>query len=840
MSETPSSDWTWINAAADRFERAWKQGPRPRIEDYLAEVEESRQPVLLEELLRVELELRRRDGEKPGREDYAARFPHHNALVEALLGEELDGSAIGMRLHDLPTIAPDATNDQADHGDEPEPGTRVRYFGDYEITREIARGGMGVVFQATQMSLNRPVALKMILAGQLADDTDVKRFHTEAESAASLDHPGIVPIYEVGQYEGQHYFSMGFIAGQSLAQRLNEGPLAAPEAASLLVKVAEAIAYAHRRGVIHRDLKPANILIDADRNPRVTDFGLAKKVQGDSNLTGSGQIMGTPSFMPPEQAGGKGGDVGPAADVYALGATLYCMVTGRPPFQAATAMETVLQVLSDEPVAPRRLNASIPRDLETICLKCLEKEPGKRYAGATELGEDLRRFLAGEPILARPVTRLERAVKWVKRRPAIASLMGLVALVAAFGLGGVLWQWRQAVLARGNAERHADRALAQTTLAEQRLYDVRMSFVQRNWEDYHGNLLLDGLDEQLPAKQGGVDRRGFEWFYWRRKTSSGQITLKGHPDDALPFMRAALSRDGRRIIGGGRDGAVKVWDAATGEPILTLKGHTGRTTSVAISPDGRRLASAAEELNKPAQVKVWDAVTGQEICTISATADSKSVERIAFSPDGSRLASAGTDWKVKVWDAATGHQVHTLGGGNGVAFSPNGRRLAAGTGNCWDAETFQVVSAFKLTPGGMSGGRVQLVFSPDGRQLAAGNGVGHDATVTLWDSATGRQIGARRPYNSSVTSVAFAPDGRRVASGIHDGAVYVWDTETGQGLHTLKGCTSAVISLAFSPDGSRLTSACGDWTVRAWDVPTAQETLTIRRLRGVSEPWRST
>ena len=236
--------------------------------------------------------------------------------------------------------------------------TRIRYFGDYEITREIARGGMGVVFEARQITLNRPVALKMILSGQLADDSDIKRFYTEAESAASLDHPGIVPIFEVGQHEGQHYFSMGFVEGKSLSQRLAEGPLPAREAAELIRRVCESIEYAHQRGVIHRDLKPANILLDQNGNPRVTDFGLAKKVQGDSGLTGSGQIMGTPSYMPPEQAGGKRGDVGPASDVYALGATLYALVTGRPPFQAATAMDTVIQVISDEPVPPRRLNAS--------------------------------------------------------------------------------------------------------------------------------------------------------------------------------------------------------------------------------------------------------------------------------------------------------------------------------------------------------------------------------------------------------------------------------------------------------------------------------------------------
>jgi hypothetical protein len=405
----------------------------------------------------------------------------------------------------------------------------VRYFGDYEILRELARGGMGVVFHARQVSLNRPVALKMILAGQLADETDVKRFYLEAEAAANLDHPGIVPIYEVGQHEGQHYFSMGFVEGQSLAQQVAGGPLPPRAAAAVMVKVAEAIDYAHQHGVIHRDLKPGNILLDPSGNPRVTDFGLAKKVEADSGLTGSGQIMGTPSYMPPEQAGGKRGEVGPAADVYALGATLYALVTGRPPFQAATAMDTLLMVLSEEPVPPRRLNATIPRDLETICLKCLEKEPARRYASAWALADDLRRHLDGEPIVARPVTRFERAAKWARRKPAIAALMGLVALVTAMGLGGVLWQWRQAVLA--------------TVLAEQRLYDARMNLVQRYWEDYQGRLLRLGLDLQLPRRRD-IDRRGFEWFYWQRKLA-GRLTLRE------AGVSVAFSPDGRRLATAG-------------------------------------------------------------------------------------------------------------------------------------------------------------------------------------------------------------------------------------------------------------------------------------------------
>jgi len=391
--------------------------------------------------------------------DDATIPPHRDATID-----------LTPAAHDTPTTAHAQSGNTASYPSEP---ARVRYFGDYEIIREIARGGMGVVFQARQSSLNRPVALKMILAGQLADETDIRRFHTEAEAAANLDHPGIVPIYEVGQHDGQHYFSMGFVEGQSLSQRISSGPLPAREAAELVRRVADAIQYAHERGVIHRDLKPANILLDKSGNPRVTDFGLAKKVQSDSGLTGSGQIMGTPSYMPPEQAGGKRGEIGPPADVYALGATLYCLISGKPPFQAATVMDTVLQVIGDEPVAPRRLNPSIPRDLETICLKCLEKDPARRYASAAALGEDLRRFLANEPISARPVRLPERAWRWSRRNPLAAALITLVVLLTTAGTATItaLWirsetQRRAAVAAGLRAERSREEAVAASQRAE--------------------------------------------------------------------------------------------------------------------------------------------------------------------------------------------------------------------------------------------------------------------------------------------------------------------------------------------------------------------------------------
>jgi len=346
-----------IDAVCRRFEADVREGRQPRIDDYLVDVPDHGRPALRSGLSALERELRQSDetvarpeaGLPTASEPQTAPIPSTIAEAPTVapgpppttpnLGEASslvhEAATVPPRNppqspHDQPTAAVLGQNPSAAPG--ASELSHIRYFGDYEIVREIARGGMGVVFRARQVSLNRTVALKMILAGQLADDNDVKRFHTEAEAAANLDHPGIVPIFEVGQHEGQHYFSMGFVEGQSLSQRLAEGPLPAREAADLIRRVSEAIEYAHQRNVVHRDLKPANILLDQSGNPRVTDFGLAKKLKEDSGLTGSGQIMGTPSYMPPEQAGGKRGEVGPAADVYALGATLYAALTGRPPF----------------------------------------------------------------------------------------------------------------------------------------------------------------------------------------------------------------------------------------------------------------------------------------------------------------------------------------------------------------------------------------------------------------------------------------------------------------------------------------------------------------------------
>jgi serine/threonine protein kinase len=340
------------------------------------------------------------------------------------------------------------------------PGATLRYFGDYEILEEVGRGGMGVVYKARQVSLNRTVALKLILAGQLASPTEVRRFRTEAEAAAMLDHPNIVPIYEIGEHDGRHYFSMKLVDGGSLAERSSEFRVPGFELrhvlsnseletrnsklTALVAAIARAVHYAHQRGVLHRDLKPSNILLDAQGQPHLTDFGLAKMLERDSGLTQSAAIMGTPNYMAPEVAAGKAKEVTTAVDVFSLGAILYELLTGRPPFVEDTVAATLQNVLHAEPPPPRTLNPSVSRDLETIALKCLEKEPARRYRSGQELAEELERFFRDEPILARPASAPEKVWRWARRNPKVASLAAVTTLVFVLGFVGVAWQWQRA------------------------------------------------------------------------------------------------------------------------------------------------------------------------------------------------------------------------------------------------------------------------------------------------------------------------------------------------------------------------------------------------------------
>jgi tetratricopeptide (TPR) repeat protein len=396
-------------------------------------------------------------GARPDPADWLARFPDLAADLARFFGEQdrvhnllggLDPAAtldlaptIDTTPHDTPTPVPTAIP--------------LEWFGNYELVEEIARGGMGVVYRARQASLNRTVALKMILAGRLALAADVQRFRSEAEAAAHLEHPHIVPLYEVGEHDGQHYFTMKLIEGGSLAQHAGRFQADPQATARLLATVARAVHYAHQRGILHRDLKPANVLLDERGRPHLTDFGLARRLQGGPDLTRTGIAVGTPSYMAPEQATAGGRAVTTAADVYSLGAILYELLTGRPPFRTESPLETLRQVLEREPDRPRALNRRVSRDLENICLKCLEKEPARRYPSAAELADDLDRYQRGELVRARRAGAVERLWRWCRRRPLVAALSAALVLSLAVGAGLITWQWRRAEahLAQAEAER---------------------------------------------------------------------------------------------------------------------------------------------------------------------------------------------------------------------------------------------------------------------------------------------------------------------------------------------------------------------------------------------------
>jgi tetratricopeptide (TPR) repeat protein/tRNA A-37 threonylcarbamoyl transferase component Bud32 len=461
----PLAQMQLIDSACDRFEAEWKRGGRPDLGAYLLELDEAPRAHLFRELLNLELDFRSTDRDFPDPLRYHERFPEHGEIIEDVFAERTGTAASRAnavrplpeeetfdlrRADDAPVAAElegDATTDpSADDALPPRPPART--IAGYEILGELGRGGMGVVYKARQTALSRMVALKLIRSAEFATPAELVRFQNEAEAVARLDHPHIVPIYEVGQHRGLRFFSMKLIEGASLDKRLAEYTTDFRATARLAALAAEAVHHAHQRGILHRDLKPANILLDPQGTPHVTDFGLARRIDAGADLTQSGLPMGTPSYMSPEQARGEKGALTTATDVYGLGSILYALLTGRAPFAGSSLAETLDMVRQEPAPPPSRLNRRVPRDLEVICLKCLEKDPERRYPGAGALAEDLNRWLRGEPIHARPVGMATRTAMWCRRHPLPAALALLLAMAVIGGLSGVTWKWREAAAAR--------------------------------------------------------------------------------------------------------------------------------------------------------------------------------------------------------------------------------------------------------------------------------------------------------------------------------------------------------------------------------------------------------
>ncbi len=890
-----------------------------------------------------------RAGEKPSIDDYAARYPELAEQIRKLL------PAMLVVERDL-TIDPEpsfkaSSSFFSSHRD------NERRLGDYRILREIGRGGMGVVYEAEQISLGRRVALKVLPGHVAGDRTSLERFRHEAKAAARLHHTNIVPVFEVGREGDVAFYAMQFIQGQGLDQVIEElrryalashrtdgrgsaknsvpatlggqhdldslcaykpelvrvaesllsgrlgeehderpkddssqarraalteldGPDARPpdaspatvadlliasqpldtsgsavlpggahvseldttgrrspyfrSAAQIARQVAQALAHAHSRGVIHRDVKPSNLLLDTAGVVWITDFGLAKA--DDDGLTMTGDVLGTLRYMAPERFRGEGDA---RADIYALGLTLYELLTLRAAYISSDRLNLIELIKTEEPLRPRLIDSRVPRDLETIVLKAIEKSPDQRYQSADAFAEDLRRFLADEPIRARQISTSERYWRWARRNPTIATLGGvlcavlllatIVSLLAAARFATLAESESKSAIAERAARRDADRANTglRTTQDElrQTVYATRSKLAMAAWDANDVGQFRDQLD-LMPPREGELDLRGWEWHYLSRLANEAKLTFRGHYREV---SQATFSPDGKTVASVQWGGRAAIWDIATGKVLREFKpqnpGSEGPNapgvSSLAFSPDGRRLAGPGPNQN----VGVWDTQTGALL--VQFRASSLGTPSMTFSADGGKIISGSTSHNMRFFDSIAGKEQHVFesahdGAVTRVILSPDGKRVAsAGRGSIklWDIEAAKLISTFPCPNVEVFG----LAFSPDGKTLVSG---GSDQIMRIWDVATGQERHRFWGHSSTITALAFRPDGRLVSGGA-DAVVRLWDIDAGRELRSFKGHTDRICSLSFSPDGVTLASSSFDFTVRLWDTSRPSQNLSL-------------
>jgi WD40 repeat protein/predicted Ser/Thr protein kinase len=662
-----------------------------------------------------------------------------------------------------------------------------RRLGDFELLEEIARGGMGVVYRARQTSLRRLVAVKVLLAGQYADELARKRFRREAEAVASLNHPNIVSIYEVGEDAGQLYFAMELLEGRSLSDLTRDHPLGAREAARLVKAIAEPVHFAHERHVLHRDLKPSNVLVDSLGRPHITDFGLAKQDADNAELTVTGQVLGSPNYMPPEQAEPTRGPVTEASDIHALGAILYQLLTARPPFLADTLTQTLRMVVEQEPVSPRLLSPGVPRDLETICLKCLEKDPRRRYRSAQALADELGRFLNGEPIQARPISPAARVWRWCRRNPRLAAALGSVlTLLLVVAVGAPI-----AIVRINREHQQAEEARLRT---RQQLYVALLDESRatvRSAELGHRVRALEAVRQAAAITNDPALRREALAALRLPDLRFEREIPRVHPEPAPGTLDPAF----QRVAECTPNGPLEIRSLADGKLLSSWKAMTpGTVGNVTWSRDGR---------------------------FIGLTRDPQSV---------------GSQWWLEVWNVAQGRCVLAISTCSPIpTFHPISPILAAsrtnGTLTLWDLEKEQALASFTRTnisaaPGPRSqGGGDRLSFSADGEYLAQSwpNGMNSDISVRRLSD---ENIVFSAEVPDAVSALAWQPHGDWLAVTYYRGGVVLINWTSGE-IHPLGRHKVQAVSAVFDPDGRYLFTGGWEGELICWDMDSLEKSFTI-------------